>query len=311
VSALPPHIEFAGRKVLLKYHRLLSGNGTAPPNSMRALEEVLEGGAEVIEIDIRLAADNRFVLLHDPKLEREMSGVGPVRLITSDAFARLSLRGGQGHGVTFDEAIDRLIDVARPIKLQIDLKEVAPLSPEGLAALVEAICRLRANPNLRIVVGCLADWNLRALRRRMPDLAIGVDFTIYLDAPLGDQRLPTRVNAYGYLDDHPLGFQTRSLPIAEYLTDRFEAMIALVPGAAEYYVSKDLLAKALDDGFNPTAFLHEKCPSALVDIWTIDPDTPGGERHLLRALESGADQITTNMPILVAEMVTRDPQRAW
>lgn len=297
MSALPGHLHYRGRRVLLKYHRLLSGSGRHPPNSLAALEEVVDGGAEVVEIDLRLAADGRYVLLHDPTLERETSGLGPAREMDSQGFRRLSLRGGDVPGATFEEAIARLLTVARPLKLQLDLKEGLPLEAAGLEALALGILRLRANPHLRIVVGCLADWNLRALRRRLPDQALGVDFAWHLDAPLDEFcRLPTRVNPYGYLDDHPLGFR-RLLPAARYLEDRFETLLGLIPDAAEFYLRRELLAQTLADGFDPIAFLHARRPGCVVDIWTIDPDTREGEAALHQALEAGADQITTNLPL--------------
>lgn len=306
-DTLPARLRHRGRDVLLKYHRLLSGSGRHAPNGLRALDECLNGGAEVLEIDIRFAADGRFVMLHDQTLQRETAdGVGPVDRITSDDFKRLQLRGSDERACTFDQVIERLeAGPHRPMKLQIDLKEAAPLGEAALGALLAAVDRLQAVPELRVVVGCLADWNLRALRRLRPDLAVGLDFAFYLDAPVdGIPRLPTRLGAYGYLDDHPLAFD-RAWPTARYLEDRFAAMIAQVPGAAEYYLRKELLALCLADGFDPVAYLHQHCPGCLVDVWTIDPETPNGEAALLQALDAGADQITTNQSIQAAEIVTR------
>jgi glycerophosphoryl diester phosphodiesterase len=300
---LPAHIRFRGREVLLKYHRLLSGTGAWAPNSMEALGEVLEGGAAVIEIDVRLAADGRFVLLHDSTLERETSGVGPVDRIGSEDFRALRLRGSDSRGITFDDAVERLLRVERPLKLQIDLKEARPLSDAAIDTLLQGIGRLEANPGLRVVVGCLADWNLRALRRVQPDLAVGLDFAFHLDAVVDElPRLPTRVGAYGYLDDHPLAYE-RVWDVARYLEDRFAAMIAQVPGAAEYYLRKELLARALADGFDPIAYLHRHRPGCLVDVWTIDPDTPEREAALFQALAAGCDQITTNLAVRAAALV--------
>jgi len=65
------HLVHNGRKVLLKYHRLLSGAHRHPPNSVAALQQVLADGAEVVEFDIGLTQDEQFVLLHDATLERE------------------------------------------------------------------------------------------------------------------------------------------------------------------------------------------------------------------------------------------------
>ena len=306
-ETLPARVRHRGRDVLLKYHRLLTGSGIHPPNGLAALGECLDRGAEVLEIDIRLAADGRFVMLHDKTLERETAdGVGPVARLASTAFTELRLRGSDERACTFEQVIERLEAAPyRPLKLQIDLKEAAPLSDAAIGVLLEAVDRLTAVPGLRVVVGCLADWNLRALRRERPDLAVGLDFAFYLDAPVdGMPRLPTRLGSYGYLDDHPLAFD-RSWPTARYLEDRFAGLIAQVPGAAEYYLRKELLALCLADGFDPIGYLHRHCPGCLVDVWTIDPERDGGEAALLQALDAGADQITTNQSLQVAAWVER------
>ena len=304
-ETLPPRVRHRGRDVLLKYHRLLTGSGRHAPNGLRALDECLDGGAEVLEIDIRLAADGRFVMLHDATLQRETDdGVGPVARLTSAEFTRLRLRGSDERAATFDQLIERLeAGPHRALKLQIDLKEAAPLTDPAIDVLLEGVDRLAAVPQLRVVVGCLADWNLRALCRRRPDLAVGLDFAFYLDAPVdGIPRLPTRLGAYGYLDDHPLAFDRR-WPTATYLEDRFAALVAHVPNAAEYYLRKELLALCLADGFDPIAWLHTACPGCLVDVWTIDPDSEAGEAVLFRALDAGADQITTNQALQIARLL--------
>lgn len=64
-SPQPTHISWESAPVLLKYHRLLTGSGCNPPNSMNALEECLVGGAAAIEFDVNLTCDQQFVLLHD------------------------------------------------------------------------------------------------------------------------------------------------------------------------------------------------------------------------------------------------------
>ena len=75
------HLVYKGRNILLKYHRLLSGVHPHPPNSLAALRRVLADGAEVIEFDVGLTRDQKFVLLHDSNLERETSGRGPLRQV--------------------------------------------------------------------------------------------------------------------------------------------------------------------------------------------------------------------------------------
>lgn len=68
----------------------------APENSIRAIESALRMGADLVEVDVRLTRDEKFVLMHDDTLNRTTTGSGPVdaRLLTE--VTALRLRNGQG-----------------------------------------------------------------------------------------------------------------------------------------------------------------------------------------------------------------------
>jgi glycerophosphoryl diester phosphodiesterase len=299
------HLVYRDRKVLLKYHRLLSGTHPHPPNSLAGLRWVLAHGAEVVEFDIGLSRDGHFCLNHDATLERETTGRGPLRAVTVQEFKSLRLRDSDEPTATLTDVVATLSAVPRPIKVQVDLKEAEPITPEIGRALLESIAPLRATAHIRVVVGCLGDWNLRLLRRLDPALPLGLDFMLYLDAPVDElARLPMRVNVYGYLDDHPLGFR-RLVNTKAYLQDRLEVLLDLVPGAVEFYVRKEFLLRAMADGLNPVAFIHEHKPGALVDVWTFYADEPDLERTLMAALDAGADQISSPSCALLADRFAR------
>ena len=299
---LPQHVELSGRRVWLKYHRLLSGSGRFPPNSLSALQEVVEGGAFALEFDVRLLGDGTWVLHHDPTLDRETTGLGPLRAVDLSAYKALRLRGSDEPPATLAEAVAYLAASPRALKVQVDLKEEVLALEEALAFL-RALEPLRANPNLRVVVSSLADWNLRLLKRLDPALAIGLDPAYYLDAPVGTwSRLPVRVNAYGYLDDHPLGFR-RFMPVRAYLEDRLEALLRSVPPFEELYLRKEFLLQALGDGFDPVAFARSLWDGLLVDVWTLDPEEGGLEVYLEALAQVGVDQITCDRPLRLAALV--------
>ncbi len=311
MSALPGRLNFQGRSVLLKYHRLLSGSHNHPPNSRAALLSVLEGGAEVIEFDVGMRSDGGFALLHDPRLDRETTGVGLLEQADAAMLRSICLRGSDERVVLLEDAVSILACARRPAKVQVDLKELLPLGPEQGMALIRAMEPLRANRHLRVVVGCLADWNLRLLRRLDPSLYVGVDPACYLDVAVdGSYDLPTeilanlphRLNAYGYLDDHPLGYR-RLLPVEAYLRDRLEVLIQAVPQAVEFYLRKEFVLRALSDGLNPIAFIQEQRPGATVDVWTLNASDPGGRDLLLQLLAAGAGQITTDTAVQLAAFI--------
>jgi glycerophosphoryl diester phosphodiesterase len=300
------HLTYKDRSVLLKYHRLLDGVHPHPPNSLAALHQILADGPEAIEFDISLTKDGAFVLLHDSSLERETTGRGLLREITEGQFKALRLRDSDEPAATLDDAVAALRGVDRPLKVQADLTEQEPLPGEIAARLVQMLARLRENSGLRVVVGSTADWNLRILRRLDPTLALGFDFASYLDAPVDSlARLPIRINAYGYLDDHPLGYR-RLMSSGAYLEDRVDVLLGLLPGACEFYLRKEFVLQALADGFNPVRFVHQRKPGVLVDIWTLNASDPDFARAFQAVLEAGADQVTTDTPARLAEFAARD-----
>lgn len=298
--SVPGTVPWKGREVLLKYHRLLSGSQQHAPNSLSALAEVLDG-ARVIEFDIQPLADGDFVMLHDPVLEHETTGTGRVEAATRAAVKALRLRGTEEPPALLSEAVNVLRSVRRPLKVQVDFKPVLPVDGGMVERVLKALAPLRANPHLNVVVGCLADWNLRAFRRTDPTLRLGFDPALYLDAPVPDSPgLPVRLNAYGYMDDHPLGFR-RVMDVRDYLLDRIEALLGLVPGAVEVYLRKEFVLQAVRDGFNPMEHVKRVAEGVLVDVWTVNLP-PTGTEELFQLLELGVDQITTDTALELAQV---------
>ena len=303
---LPGAIPFAGRRVLLKYHELLSGTGAHPPNSVSALREVLAGGAEVIEFDVHAIADGHYLLIHDEALDRETTGTGKVAHCTAASVHALRLRGSDEAPALLEDIVPLLAAHRRPLKVQVDLKDAFPLSAEEARGFLRAIAPLSANTHLSVVVGCVGDWNLRTLRRLNPSLAVGLDILLYLDVPVPEfPRLPLRVNAYGYLDDHPLGYAP-TLPVSDYLVDRLESLSTLVPGAGEVYLRSEFVLKAISDGVNPIEVVRRQLGAAVVvDAWTLNADHPRAGDMLQSLLRAGVDQITTDSALQLANLLAR------
>lgn len=306
---LPGTISFDGRRVLLKYHRLLSGNGVHPPNSLPALRELLDGGAQVIEFDVTAITGGEYLLIHDDTLDRETTGTGPARTLTPDAVKRLRLRGSEEAPALLSEVSGVLAAHRRSVKVQVDLKDQEPLSVDEARVFLRAIDPLRSNPQLAVVVGCLGDWNLRLLRRLDAALAVGLDFALYLDAPVPEfPRLPMRENVHGYLDDHPLGYR-RGIPVRDYLLDRIESLCRLIPGAVEVYLRLEFIAQARRDGVNPVEIVRSTLGDILIDGWTLNADNPQAETMLRLLLESGVGQVTTDTPVQLAALLGQGTAR--
>lgn len=303
-AQLPPSVSYKGRRILFKYHRLLSGRERHPPNSVSALRELISEGAEAIEFDIHALNGGDYLFVHDELLDRETTGSGSVAAITARDANSLRLRGSSEPPALLSEALPFLREVARPMKVQVDLKDQYPLGDEQARRLLRALEPLRANPKLRVVVGCLADWNLRTLRRLDSTLLIGLDFALYLDAPVDEfPRLPVRENVHGYLDDHPLGFR-RAMPVRDYLDDRITMLCALVREPAEIYLRKEFIQLAMTDGCNPVQIVRRELGDIIVDGWTLNAGDRDAEPHLMAMFEAGVDQVTTDTAVQLEAMIS-------
>jgi glycerophosphoryl diester phosphodiesterase len=282
------------KPILLVHHAANRDHGH-PGGSLPALQACLEAGALAVEIDISLLADGQFALLHGPMLEGETTGSGPVAALTSGQVRALRhVRQGQVTGVAvglLPEAIDLLRQHPGTAELQLDLKPDVYSSDAVLSRLIASLQPVKD----RVRVTSPSDWALRRLRALDPGLALGFDPLLYLEIDYGEYSDPAvppfRRGAYGYWDDHPLAMR-RWGPAAEYLAARAEALWVQAPAGAVWYIDAGLLAQALDDGFDWTAFLHAR--GAEVDAWTLDAGKPERVALAQRLAAAGIDRITTN-----------------
>lgn len=67
-----------------------------PENSLGAIDEAINDGAEIVEIDVRLTADGVPVLMHDTTVDRTTNGKGKVSDFTLAQIKELRLKKGLG-----------------------------------------------------------------------------------------------------------------------------------------------------------------------------------------------------------------------
>jgi len=67
-----------------------------PENSRDAIRSAIALGADIVELDVRMTKDGRFVLSHDEELERTTDGTGKVSDHTLAELKQLRLRAGSG-----------------------------------------------------------------------------------------------------------------------------------------------------------------------------------------------------------------------
>ncbi len=286
---------------IVVHHMAALDDAPHPPNSLAAIAACLAADAPFIEIDVTALAADDYLLVHDPDLESETSGSGPVSAATAEAARDLRLKHrGQITAeppALLSQVVELFVRHGGRSRLQIDFKNVLPMrSDEPLRRLVGLIEPLGE----RVLVSSGADWHLRRLRQLAPWLAIGFDIGFYLDyrpRPVDARLPPYRLGAYGYHDDHILAAQALLDPAA-YLAERSLLLHRALPEASIWYVGYPMIARALADGFNLADWLHGQ--GILLDAWTLDVTSPDALAHLDALRRAGVDQFTTNTPHALA-----------
>ncbi|BCJ32506.1 glycerophosphoryl diester phosphodiesterase [Actinocatenispora thailandica] len=102
--------------------------GLEPENTLRSFRRAQQAGADEVELDIRLSADGRLVVVHDATVDRTTDGTGPVADLT---LAQLrSLDAGDGERIPTYAEVLAAIDL--PVQTEIKAIEAVP----AFAALV-------------------------------------------------------------------------------------------------------------------------------------------------------------------------------
>jgi glycerophosphoryl diester phosphodiesterase len=274
-----------------------ANNSTYLKSAVEAIQACLGSNASFIEIDVTALADEDYLLVHDPILETETTGSGSVESCTAAQARTLCYKSdGQYSVPLLSDVVKAFLDSATTTRLQIDFKNMIPFDhDEPMQRLVNLLKPL----DQRVIVSTGADWQLRKLRKLAPWLDLGLDIHFYIDwypahVERNPEEYPKNRSAYtGYWDDHPIATQ-RHWTTAEYLEDRCQMLMGLVPKASTYYISHSFLLQSLDDGFNWAEALHAR--GIRLDAWTVDIGKNTTEDSIRRLVASGVDQFTTNTP---------------
>ncbi|HZD42124.1 MAG TPA: glycerophosphodiester phosphodiesterase [Terriglobales bacterium] len=172
---------FTGKKPRAIGHR--GAAGEAPENTFLAFEKALSEGADLLELDVQLTADEKVIIFHDPMLDRTTNGHGPVNACSLaeikalDAGFGFTMDGGKsfayrGQGIQVPTLEEFLIAFPQA-KAIIEIK---PESPEIVEAVIHIIRRLRKAD--QVLLASQSDSVLAQVRRTLTyeQLAITTGF---------------------------------------------------------------------------------------------------------------------------------------
>jgi glycerophosphoryl diester phosphodiesterase len=89
-----------------------------PENTLLAFAKALEAGADGVECDVQKSADGRYLVIHDPSVDRVSDGQGEVASMSLEQLRRLDF----GRGERIPELVDLLAALPPNAYLDVELK---------------------------------------------------------------------------------------------------------------------------------------------------------------------------------------------
>jgi glycerophosphoryl diester phosphodiesterase len=149
-------------------------SAAAPEHTIPAYEAAIAAGADALELDVHLSADDQLVVIHDARLERTTDGHGAVREHTTRELKRLDAGGWFGRRFrgqriqTLGEVLERFRD---RLGFGIELKAGSDLYP-GIEERLLGLLQLYEVAD-RTLVASFDHHALRTCRALDPDVRTG------------------------------------------------------------------------------------------------------------------------------------------
>jgi glycerophosphoryl diester phosphodiesterase len=255
----PTELRSGTRTVRLKWHQVRRRAEDAP-FARGNIRDGLAAGAS-LEVDIRPLACGRWVCLHDPQLENETTGSGPVTEADAAAVRALRMR-----------------DSGERLLMLEELIEIARTSPTGPGAVVQLDFQ---TVGVKLEEQAVANFGAAFAGRGERFVLSGYDWTMV-------QRLGAEVTGL------VLGWDP-SREAAASDVDVFRLVRETAPEAQMVYLNRMLVRLSHERGDRLVARLAE-CGHQ-VDCWTLDHGEPRAAQDLAAAVATGCHQITTNTAV--------------
>ncbi len=159
----------------------------APENTLAAFELALEQGADGLEFDVHLSADDVPVVIHDSRLERTTSGRGRVRDFTLGPLERLDAgswfnrrfrrRARSSYAGLRIPTLAEVLDLVRrrDCRAYVEIKRGRRIYPRLEERVLEAIGEAGVRDLAMVISFHLP--TLARLRQLSSSIALGIDFT--------------------------------------------------------------------------------------------------------------------------------------
>jgi len=158
---------------LIIAHR--GASGYAPENTLTAFRKAVELGCRMIELDVRLSADEVPVVIHDGTLTRTAGDPRRVNQLTVDQLRQLdagSWFAPEYAGERIPTLADALAAIPETVTVNIELKLNGPGELQRLIDRISAVIT-EQRAEKRLLCSSFAHKALWALRRRFFSLPLG------------------------------------------------------------------------------------------------------------------------------------------
>jgi glycerophosphoryl diester phosphodiesterase len=246
------------------------GCALGPENTLAAFDAGLAAGADGLELDVHLSADNIPVVHHDATLDRTTDCTGPVAARTAAELSRVNAgrrfapagQAGNPRATAADQAligVPALAEVLRrypQVPIIIEMKEDSERMGRAVAQVVAA-----AHAGARVCAAGYGSRSLAAFRRETPHVDTSAAHTEVRWALYRSwTRWPVRRPAW-----------------RGYQVPEFAGWIRVV---------------------SPAFIRHAHAAGLQVQVWTVDQ-----EDDMRRLIAWGADALITNRPDLARQVV--------
>jgi glycerophosphoryl diester phosphodiesterase len=173
---------YEDRSVAVTAHR--GGTRHSIENTVAAIHEAIDDGAQFAEIDVQMSRDAVLVVTHDSDFSRQARDSRKVWELTYDEIRKIPLTNSKATEIAADHAptLDEVLDAARGrIRLNIELKYYGDHQP-GLAEKVVEAVRAKEMAD-QVIIQSLHYAGLEDSRRAAPEIPIGYLFSINAREP--------------------------------------------------------------------------------------------------------------------------------
>jgi len=147
----------------------------APENTLSAFEQAAEKGADAVEFDVKLTADNKVIVLHDQTVDRTTNGTGNIAKLTFSALRDLEA-GTQFPGKFPTERIPELDEVfetvGKRVYMNVELTNYSTPNDALVPTVVDVV--KKHGMQSRVFFSSFFAQNLRKVRLLLPEVPRGL-----------------------------------------------------------------------------------------------------------------------------------------